>query len=242
MIKLHRGSIGFYRGSPVLSVLLYPKGDESMSFWLNILKQNKGRITMIVLSVVVLITSVFGFTTAWFYKVETAKLKVDMEFNYVDIFVGTNGYGNEHEMIPSASVEIVSPNVMVNETEGTYCVFVQISELGGTSNHTYLEYATVNGWNKLSDDKIQEFKFPFGREDTAYYYRLVDAASVSSLDVLQSTVTVTANTTYAQIKEAWPENNPVKLQVVAAGCATTATSGLPTKGEVDYADVYTAFI
>lgn len=213
-----------------------------MQLWVSKLNKNKWKIALILLSVAVVTSCVFGVTTAWFNTVDRAKANVTMDVQYVNIFVDQTGNGNEYEMVPGQSITITSPKVDVNESSGKFCVFVQVSELGGTAGHTYLEYTTANGWTKLTNAQAVAYKFP-QKEDTSYYYQLVeDASTVSKLNVLQSTVTVNQDTTYAQIKKAWESDSPVKLQVVAAGCATTAVSGLPTAAEVDYADVYTAFI
>ena len=212
-----------------------------MQLWVSKLNKNKWKITLIILSVALITSCIFGVTTAWFNTVDRAKAKVAMDVKYVDIFVDQSGAGETHQMIPGQSITIVSPKVDVNENSGRFCVFVQVSESGGTSGHTYLEYSTVNGWTKLTQQQAESFRFPAG-EDISYYYQLVDASQVSTLDVLNTTVTVTSDTTYAQIKKAWETDTPVQLQVVAAGCRTTVQSGLPTVAEAEYAEVYTAFI
>lgn len=212
-----------------------------MQLWVSKLNKNKWKIALILLSVAVVTSCVFGVTTAWFNTVDRAKANVTMDVQYVNIFVDQTGNGNEYEMVPGQSITITSPKVDVNESSGKFCVFVQVSELGGTAGHTYLEYTTANGWTKLTNAQAVAYKFP-QKEDTAYYYQVVDAATVDFLTVLGNTVTVNKDTTYAQIKNAWKENSPVKLQVVAAGCKTQAVSGPATVAEADYAEVYTAFI
>ncbi len=212
-----------------------------MQLWVSKLNKNKWKIALIILSVALITSCVFGVTTAWFYTVSSSRLDVSMDMKYVNIFVDSTGDNTAYEMIPGQSVTITSPKVNVNETEGKFCVFIQVSELGGTQEHTYLEYTTVNGWTQLSNTQATAFNFPI-REDTSYYYQLVDASLVSQLDVLNTTVTITADTTYKQITAAWEGSSPVKLQVVAAGCATNVTDGLATVSEVEYAEVYTAFI
>ncbi len=213
-----------------------------MQLWVSKLNKNKWKITLIILSVALVVSCVFGVTTAWFNKVESNRMKVSMDMRYVNIFVDSNGDNTSYEMIPGQSITVTTmPKVNVNEPSGRYCVFVQVSELGGTSDHTYLEYRSVDKWIKLTPQEAKAFSFP-EKEDTAYYYQLVDASAVQQLEVLDPTVTVTADTTYKQIKKAWENDTPVKLQVVAAGCKTEAQSGLPTAVEVAYAEVYTAFI
>lgn len=212
-----------------------------MQLWVSKLNKNKWKIALILLSVALITSCIFGVTTAWFNTVESDKMQVALDVNYVNIFVDNTANGDEHFMIPGQTVAITTPNVNVSETTGTYCVFVQVSEVGGTAEHTYLEYTTVNGWTKLTDVQAAAYNFP-QKEDTAYYYQVVDASRVDSLPVLGNTVTVTADTTYKQIKNAWAENSPVKLQVVAAGCKTMAANGPATVAEAAYADVYSAFI
>lgn len=211
-----------------------------MQIWVSKLNKNKWKIALIILSVAIVTSCLFGVTVAWLNTVESDKMNVSMDVRYVDIFVDRNGDGASFEMIPSQTITVTSPKVNVNETAGKYCVFVQVSELGGTAGHTYLEYATVAGWTKLSVQQANGFRFP-QKEDTSYYYQVVDASQVEQLDVLATEVTVTADTTYKQIKAAWEENSPVKLQVVAAGCETKE-NGLATSEEVAYAEVYSAFV
>ncbi len=212
-----------------------------MQLWVSKLNKNKWKIALILLSVALVTSCVFGVTTAWFTYVSSDKLKVEMDIKYVDIFVDEKDHNASYEMIPGQPISINSPNVNVNETSGRFCVFIQVSELGGTAGHTYLEYTTVDEWTKLTTQQADSFRFPAG-EDTAYYYQLVDASQVNSLPVFNPTVIVNKDTTYNQIKKAWESDTPVKLQVVAAGCRTTAQSGLPTVAEADYADAYTAFL
>ncbi|MBR3844238.1 MAG: hypothetical protein IKM39_01890 [Clostridia bacterium] len=217
-----------------------------MQLWVSKLNKNKWKIALIILSVAMVTSCIFGVTTAWFNSVDRAKANVSMDVKYIDIFA--NGADQDHVMIPGQNYTITAPTVAVKETKGTYCVFLQISEIGGAKDCRYLEYslATQSNWIPLTDEKISEkqYRFPVGREDTKYYYQIVDAANVTTLEVLDSTVTVDLNTTYEQIKAAQEGNGtPVQLSVVAAGCKTNATgTELPSAEEVAFAEVYTAFL
>ena len=220
-----------------------------MQLWVSKLNKNKWKIALIILSVALVTSCIFGVTTAWFNKVESDKMKASMDVQYVDIFVNQNEINVEEGMIPGQFIDITNPNVYVNETSGTYCVFIQVKETGGTGGKTYLMYKTIDGWNQLTNEQAQSFNFPVG-EDIAYFYQVVDASQVSRLPVFgiynplysqNPSVQITLELTYRDITNAWESKNPVKLQVVAAGCATKQ-NGLATVAEADYADVYTAFI
>ncbi len=213
-----------------------------MQLWVSKLNKNKWKIALIILSVALVTSCIFGVTTAWFNSLDSAKANVAMDVKYIDIFAGGNG--GTYEMIPTKEYTINPPTAMVNETEGTYCVFLQISEIGGTAEHKYLNYTVVGGWNPLTDPTtLTNYKFPVDREDTKYYYQIVDASQVNSLAVLQNTVTVTENTTYAHIQAAQGEGNEVILSVIAAGCemADGATE-LPTAAEVADSETYVSFL
>ena len=213
-----------------------------MQLWVSKLNKNKWKIALIILSIAVATSCVFGATFAWINNVEHSYGSVSVDVNYVDIF--SNGTDSEtYVMIPGQSHAIVSPNVLVREDKGYYCVFAQVSEVGGVENHTYLEYTAANGWYPLSAQQAATFKFP-QKEETTYFYQTIDASLVDHFPVLNSTVTVNKDTTYEQINAATTAA-PVKLVTVAAGCKTSVTPGsatLPSATEVEYAQVYTAFI
>ena len=97
-----------------------------MQLWVSKLNTNKWKITLIILSVALVISCVFGVTTAWFNTVDRAKANLSMDVKYVDIFASGSA-DNGKNMIPGQTYDINTLKVSVNEPEGVYCVFLQLS-------------------------------------------------------------------------------------------------------------------
>ena len=215
-----------------------------MQLWVSKLNKNKWKITLIILSVALVTSCIFGVTTAWFNNVDNSKANVSMDMKYVDIFASGSGDGHR-PMIPGQYYDVGTLKIDVNESKDVYCVFMQLSELGGAGNVTYLDCAPADGWIALDSQSVDLFQFP-KKNETKYFYQIVDAEQVAKLDVLQPTdsIRVLPQVTYDQIKGI-TQNTAVMLEVVAAGCKTTddklITQELPTAEEVAFAEVNTAF-
>ncbi len=231
-----------------------------MQLWVSKLNKNKWKITLIILSVALITSCIFGFTAAWFNKNEQAKVNVGMDVQYVDIFA-TNEDADK-QLIPAMYYTIDEnkiPKVAVGETDGTYCVFIKIKETGGDVDvnkegylTNYIDYKVSSDWNPLSDDQAQTFGFK--TENRAKYYYQNITANQQEIAVFvpyNSTENSTAQfqakpgLTLAQVYEARDAEKEVKLSLVAAGCRTTTaaagSANLPTAQEVALAEVYTAF-
>lgn len=217
-----------------------------MQLWVSKLNKNKWKITLIILSVALVTSCIFGFTSAWFNKVEQAKANVGMDVKYVDIFAG--GDGETNQLIPAKYYTIENaPNVLVDENDGTYCVFLKIKETGGEATVNYINYTQNDDWHELSNSDAKE-KFGFKIEERAKYFYQIIEANGQKLPVFNSEnadgaqFQANPDLTLAQVKAAI--DAPVTLSVVAAGCKTTAPVGgttLPSAQEVAFAEVYTAF-
>ncbi len=223
-----------------------------MQLWVSKLNKNKWKIALIILSVALVTSCIFGFTSAWFNKVEQAKANVGMDVKYVDIFA--DGDGETNQLIPAKYYTIEkTPKVLVGETSGTYCVFIKIKETGGDVSkagylENYIKYAVVSGWNELSDEQAKEFGFKT-EERAKYYYQNITANGQAPLDVFdyvhdKDQFQANPQLTLAQVEAANGTGKEVKLSLVAAGCRTAVEAGsgdLPTAEEVALAEVYTAF-
>ncbi len=228
-----------------------------MQLWVSKLNKNKWKITLIILSVALVTSCIFGFTAAWFNKNEQAKVNVGMDVQYVDIFAMNEDA--DKQLIPAMYYTIDEnkiPKVAVGETDGTYCVFIKIKETGGDVDvnkegylTNYIDYKVSSDWNPLSDDQAQTFGFK--TENRAKYYYQNITASGQELMVFQALneegaqFQANSDLTLEQVQAAQGEDNYVKLSMVAAGCRTTAdkltSQELPTAQEVALAEVYTAF-
>ena len=233
-----------------------------MQLWVSKLNKNKWKIALIILSVALVTSCIFGFTYAWYDSSEgDATANIGMDVNYVDIFA--EGSEIQEELIPAKYYDVKNvPQVVVNETEGTYCVFVQIKESGVNyaaqkdepgfkDYYSYIYYQLADGWKRLSD--LDKYGFSEGGDNEllVYYYKIIDAAQVDELDVFKPIDNEdNLNNAYFQahpertLEQVQKVTDTIKLSVVAAGCRTTAKAGeqtLPTVDEVALSEAYTAF-
>ena len=234
-----------------------------MQLWVSKLNKNKWKITLIILSVALVTSCIFGFTAAWFNHVDSAKANVGMDVKYVDILA--NGSNDDYDLIPAKYYQPERiPKVLVGETEGTYCVFLQIKKAGGCivgntdTDPNYIDFKVNSSWEPMDEATIQSYDFSVGKNDEwlSYYYQIIDAAEVQQVggeltvfdpignDDNQTNACFQANPklTLEQVEAAIDKN--VTLSVVAAGCKTALPAGstdLPTEEEVAFAEVYTAF-
>ncbi len=228
-----------------------------MQLWVSKLNKNKWKITLIILSVALITSCIFGVTTAWFNTVDRAKAKVSMDVNYVDIFAGSGE--SEHQLIPSKYYKVDNaPKVLIGEDSGIYCVFLKIQERGGcfakdVEYFQHINYTLNQDWHSLPLAQIKEYGFSTGGENdwTAYYYQVINASEAGGQLTIFEPIAEAPNSesfranpdlTLTQVEAAI--DTPVTLSVVAAGCKTTAPAGgttLPTVEEVAFAEVYTAF-
>lgn len=234
-----------------------------MQLWVSKLNKNKWKIALIILSVALVTSCIFGVTYAWYDSSDgDATVNVGMDVNYVDIFATGSEIRGE-DLIPAKYYYPQTvPYVVVNETEGTYCVFVQIKESGVNYAaqevepgfikgvyYSYIDYKLADGWQQLND--LDKYGFSRGGDDEllVYYYKIIDASEMEELDVFKPIDNEdNFNNAYFQahpertLEQVQKVDDKITLSLVAAGCRIAAGStALPTAEEVAFAEVANAF-